>query len=474
MLTNISGIPTQGKDHLHHLVAEWQIISDISFADLLLVLFDEGKQEYVVVSACRPATSPTVYSDDIVGHTVDASLRSVISLTHHDGGVRQVRSGKIYHTIYPVLYDESIVGVLDVARSAALMSPVESHDYIECGSFLCSMVASGDFPISSSTPHYRHGVPRFSDGFLHLDSHGDVIYASPNAHSLIHRLGISEKLIDAHLPRLFEKLLREKTINEMDEYLPVILSGRQARISEVEHNGVNIAFRSIPLVLNGKRFGAILLCRDVSEIRRREQEVITKDATIREINHRVKNNLQTVSALLRMQARRANNESVRKELGEAQRRVSAIALVHQILSQEVNEHANFDVIINPLLSTVTDIATTMSPVHMSIEGTYGYMNANQITALAVVLNELVANAIEHGAYTDRDLHLHVVGERKDELLTIHVIDDGKGIGNGPHTGLGTSIVQTMVIGELGGTIQWNNRSVGGTDVVLELNLSAGT
>ena len=72
-----------------------------------------------------------------------------------------------------------------------------------------------------------------------------------------------------------------------------------------------MTLRAIPIIVGGVRTGAMVLLRDVSELRRREQELLTKDATIREIHHRVKNNLQTVAALLRLQARRVTDDAAR-------------------------------------------------------------------------------------------------------------------------------------------------------------------
>ena len=112
--------------------------------------------------------------------------------------------------------------------------------------------------------------------------------------------------------------------------------------SEVETTSATITMRAIPLTFGGVRTGAMVLLRDVSELRRREQELLTKDATIREIHHRVKNNLQTVAALLRLQARRVTDDAARASLEEAVRRVGTIALVHETLSQGFDETVNFD------------------------------------------------------------------------------------------------------------------------------------
>ena len=111
-----------------------------------------------------------------------------------------------------------------------------------------------------------------------------------------------------------------------------MLGGRAPRDTEVEdarRDGDQL--RSIPLRPRATHIGALVLLRDVTELRRRERELITKDATIREIHHRVKNNLQTVAALLRLQARRMDSARAGSALEEAVRRVGSIAIVHETL-----------------------------------------------------------------------------------------------------------------------------------------------
>src|SRR5690349_24744293 len=119
-------------------------------------------------------------------------------------------------------------------------------------------------------------------------------------------------------------------------------SGRAHMETEIEANGSVVQLRTMPLVVNGGRSGALILVRDVTELRHRERELMTKDATIREIHHRVKNNLQTVAALLRLQARRLRAPEARAALDEAIRRVGSIAVVHETLSHAPEEVVDFD------------------------------------------------------------------------------------------------------------------------------------
>jgi len=256
----------------------------------------------------------------------------------------------------------------------------------------------------------------------------------------------------------------------VDESLAVVATGRAAWRSEVETPSATITLRAIPLVVDGVRTGAMVLMRDVSELRRREQELLTKDATIREIHHRVKNNLQTVAALLRLQARRVPDQSARGALEEAVRRVGTIALVHETLSQGLDETVNFDEIAVAGLRAVVEVATSEYRVDSRFTGSFGRMRAEDATALAMIVSELVQNAVEHGL-ADRDGVVEVAARREtledgEEQLRVVITDDGVGLPTGFRpmlAGLGTRIV-TSLAADLRGRIRWENASPRGTRV----------
>jgi two-component sensor histidine kinase len=248
--------------------------------------------------------------------------------------------------------------------------------------------------------------------------------------------------------------------------------GRAPWRTDIEARGVALSLRAVPLTEHGQRLGAVLLCRDVSELRRRERELITKDATIREIHHRVKNNLQTVAALLRLQSRRMSNQEAKDALGEAMRRVATIALVHETLSQTLDEAVPFDDLVGRSLRLTADVASAGGHVRTVVQGEFGLVPAEDATALALVLTELVTNAVEHGLAGDVGGTVEITAVREGDALGITVADDGVGLPEkaGAGTGLGTQIVSTLVTNELRGSIRWGARDGGGTEVVLDVVL----
>jgi two-component sensor histidine kinase len=225
-------------------------------------------------------------------------------------------------------------------------------------------------------------------------------------------------------------------------------------------------------------------------VRRLDRLLLSKDAAIREVHHRVKNNLQTISALLRLQARRLPPGGGRVALFEAERRVRSIAIVHEILSREPSDQVPFDEIVTSLIRMAKDSVISR---HLTFEvnGALGEVPADVATPLAVVLAELVQNAIEHAfldfeAEDDTDLPEeaeHLAGtiqvdlSAEDGLLRVQVLDDGSGLPEGfdidETQSLGLSIVRDLVRSQLDGTIAMRNRSATGdgdhgTLVLIEL------
>src|SRR5439155_8820976 len=144
---------------------------------------------------------------------------------------------------------------------------------------------------------------------------------------------------------------------------------------EVEGGGATVLFRAIPLRPRGETLGALLLLQDVTELRRRDRQIMSKDATIREIHHRVKNNLQTVAALLRLQARRVSLPEARAALEESMRRVQSIALVHETLSVSIDESVDFDEIVDRLLVMLSDVMGSASRITVRRTGSFGEIPA---------------------------------------------------------------------------------------------------
>lgn len=511
ILTQAGYAQAYTNEWLHQLIGDWQAIADLAFADLILLIPDGD--DFVVGAHTRPATAASLFERDMIGEYASVAEPDVfrgIQAAYLTGEIAQFTRDLVNHKFVPVNLggpgaSEGLTAALhgsgnslnsdsphlehhdagedlddldNAHRPIAVihvvsavfpdLSPSQLHqNYGEIADVLLEMITTGEFPMEGTPSSYRHGTPRVSDGVISVDVDGEVLYASPNSVSHFRRLGIDRPLVGQVLAQAVSELIQEHEVP--DEQLPLVLMGRAAWVAEVSSHGVIISMRALPLKLRGKKLGAVLLSRDVTELRRQESKLQSKDATIREINHRVKNNLQTVSALLRLQARRVTSDEARQALEQAQRRVAMIAIVHERLSQTIDEVVEFDQVFGLLLRMIRDITVIGYVVDFEFNGSFGKVRAEQATALAVVVNELISNAVEHGVPQGGHVWLNAV--RDGDQLELTVCDDGAGIGDGvPGSGLGTQIVQTLVHTELNGTIEWKNRDGGGTCVLAKFRL----
>ena len=456
---------------LQLLQADWQIIADLSFADLVLWLPDREGQGFWAGAQMRPTTGPTAYVDDVVGTFVPTGRRPMLDAAWAQG--RLVREGDpewrddvpVRVETIPVRRDDRVIAV--VARNTNLLgvrTPSRLElSYLQTAADLTQMISHGYFPAPGQRSDHADS-PRVGDGFLRVDAAGRVVYASPNALSVYRRLGLSGDLTGLSLAELTRQLVPPRRRPD-EETLSAVLGGRAHRDTEIGTDEASLIVRAIPLRPQGDHIGALVLVRDVTDLRRRDRELVTKDATIREIHHRVKNNLQTVAALLRLQARRIDSESARSALEEAVRRVGSIAIVHETLSTSPDDSAEevaFDQVADRVVALTGELGTGDSDVRVHREGSFGQLPPEVATALAMVLTEVLQNAVEHG-YAEAPADGSPSGEivvtvrRLVGRLHVSVEDDGRGLPNGfdldKSTNLGLSIVRTLVESELGGQLE---------------------
>jgi two-component sensor histidine kinase len=490
LLAEHTVLPGDAVEHLHAVVGEWQLLADLAFADYLMwVRRDDGA--LVCVAQCRPNTAPTVILRDAVGSVYSAKQLPLVAAAFDSGAIGRAspaaqqdpteRPAPSVEAV-PVRYGEQAVAVLThqtALEANRKSSPLETA-YIDCAADLMHMLSEGTFPNVGDVAMSRSS-PRAGDGFIRLDGNGAVVYASPNALSAYHRMGLSSELAGHNLIRITRPLIGDPfEAQELAEHVSDSLAGGSSMRMEVDAGGATVLLRTLPLVVRGRAAGAAVLIRDVTEVKRRDRALMSKDATIREIHHRVKNNLQTVAALLRLQARRTVNLEGREALIESVRRVSSIALVHDALSMSVNEEVNLDEVIDRILPIMNDVATVDTPIRINRVGALGVLDSDRATALIMVITELVQNAIEHafepavtgGAAGGGAGCVTIRAERSARWLDVVVHDDGRGLPEGfsldASDRLGLQIVRTLVSAELDGSLQMKDVPDGGTDVVLRV------
>ena len=465
----VQGRSSLSPDQIHRLrelVADWQLLSDLSFADLILWVplrkdFKSWPTGYVAVAHIRPTTAATLFPHDVIGDEISHGARPHIDQAL--SGAEIVRDTQpeamgefmVKEETIPVMVGDQVIGVISRHRNSELMrqpSRLELN-YREIAHNLYRMIAEGTFPYPDAGSLFDP-APRVGDGLIRLDVNGVISYASPNSRSAFSRLGwVSE--VEGHVLGDVAQSLARVRPDAHEETIALGLTGKALKRVEIENVGGTIDFTVLPLIRSGDRIGAIVMLNNVTELRRRERELVTKDATIREIHHRVKNNLQTVSALLRLQARRIEDPGASAALNEAVRRIASIALVHETLSNSRDSSVAFDDVLDSLVTHALELSPRMNELRIDRTGSFGSLEPRIATPLALVITELIHNALEHGlAQEGLALGIHVSSVASE--LSVTISDDGVGFPEGfdiaTSPNLGLQIVRTLTENELRGTL----------------------
>ncbi|MBL6927351.1 MAG: histidine kinase N-terminal domain-containing protein [Acidimicrobiia bacterium] len=452
--------------HLKDLVSSWGLLADLSFADLILYGRSgvDTASTLVLLGHVRPTTGTTLYRADLVGQVFEQQRRGLIAdcferseVVH--GTVDEGADRGLNIMAVPVVLNGETVAVLARERTNVSERPSSEQErtYLKVFERFARMLEQGQFPYRDEA-RLRHRTPRVGDGLLLVDDEGRIEFSSPNAVSVLHRLGMQRGIIGARLADtgLGASILR------------TAFARRTTVIDEMEGgNEVAVVSHCFPLLDGEDPTGAIVLVRDVTELRRRDRQLVSKDTTIREVHHRVKNNLQTISSLLRLQGRRLRSDEARAALDESIRRIGAISVVHETLAQSAEDDVAFVDIVRPLVGVVEEsVSSPLRPVSFSVEGDAGVLPAQVTTTMAVVLTELLQNAVDHAFRFEPGevgpdgrgvATVDIQMERRPDGLKVTVVDNGVGLPEDfrleESTGLGLTIVKTFVEGELGGSIR---------------------
>ena len=467
LISDNSKLTPDQVEHLEQLVAEWRLLADLSFADLVLWLpirKDEKSwpEGYIAIAQIRPTTAATVFSNDLIGSTINWGSRPKIDQALSDGEIVRDTDPELVGEIMikeesvPVIFEGNTLAVISRHRNADLMrlpSKLELN-YREIAHKIFRMVTEGSFPIRNSI-YNSESTPRVGDGLIRLDPNGVIFFASPNARSALSRVGYQSEVEKQNLGEVFASLTKGNT-QPTDESWQTLLSGKFLRRAEYESTDGVLDILVIPLTEAGDRIGAIVLLHNITELRNRDRALITKDATIKEIHHRVKNNLQTVSALLRLQSRRVTDPIASAALDEAVRRVGSIALVHETLSNQSSEFVEFDSVFEQIIKNSLDLSPRK--IEFKKVGNFGSFDSKTATALSLIITELIHNALEHGlTHSGNSLMVEIARDRNKYVVS--VCDDGPGFPEGfsieKSANLGLQIVNTLTKNELNGNLILN-------------------
>lgn len=456
-----AGLPAAEAELLQRVQRGLSITADISRADISLVVgADEGLR---IVAQAFPHSIASLYKQSWVGRILpyDENTLLTAALVHGRSGQVQVnlleeQGTPVVLQAMPVVSPAGrVIAALKVETNLIAWERQKRRDDI----FQKAVVWLQQMALRGELASADHLSP-FSewDGVVFVDESFKIRYISGIANNLYRRLGYLDSLDGKHIGDL-----QTKDVILIDEAFRT----SKCQEHQVKEGSLYWTRKVLPVWSYGSTWwpfangssgkltqrGALVLVHDETEQREKARQLEVLSTMIKEVHHRVKNNLQTVASILRMQGRRTDDPEVRLQLTEAVNRVLAVAVIHEFLSREDDQMINVRDVCQRIITQTQRAAVAPGKlISLNVAGPPIYLPSQQATACALVANELVLNALEH-AFHDRDrgsvsVQLSDLGDQ----MTLVVLDDGVGLPESVESmdNLGLTIVRTLVEGDLKG------------------------
>ncbi|MBV7271310.1 histidine kinase N-terminal domain-containing protein [Clostridium sp. PL3] len=438
-------------------------IADLIMADVFIDCLTRDTNVAVVVSEAKPLNLQSMYKQPVVGQLAlrenePAVLRTLqIGMKTRDLKAITQENKLVKQNVLPIKNDfNKVIAVLIMEQDVTV--DVNHHNNMEILSETAEKLAQTllnlrDGEKENSITYY------LDDAMLIFGENGIATYANPVAEMLYKKLGYIDEIVGMK----FENLVLDGT-----NFLKVI-QGNGAGVGEIEIGKLSLQVKYAVTRSRENTVGVIMLIKDITDVKEKEKELILKCVAIREIHHRVKNNLQTIASLLRLQSRRIENEQAKKLFQESICRILSIAVTHEVLARNGVDDVDIKTILCRIeKSTVSYCIEANKNIMVEILGDSFMVNSDKATSIALVVNELLQNSLQHGFCNQNDGHIEVIIQKGIMYSNISVIDNGQGfdvekIGK---ESLGLNIVKGIVKDKLGGTTKIES-SYQGTKIVFD-------
>ncbi|MGQ9501679.1 MAG: histidine kinase N-terminal domain-containing protein [Anaerolineae bacterium] len=448
------------------------IVADISRADILLCSWQPG-QPCLVLAHAQPHSVAAVHTRSMAGQLLDDSVcwklaHLLFGCETHNRQSFTSDGAPIVVQVYPVWRPGTrhIIATLRIETNLLEHERQRrrSHVFQRVTVQLQRMAQYGRLVGADMLSPFGE-----SDGIIVVDRTRTIRYVSGVAMNLYRRIGYLGDLVGRPLSNL---------ATQDDALVRAAMTQQRCLEQNEEVGGHAWVKKALPLwdmspplwrrLVTGPQgeeiSHVILVVSDITAERRREQELRVKTALIQELHHRVKNNLQTIAALLRMQARRAGSSEARQTIEEAVNRILSVAVIHEFLSRQEARMINMREVGSRIITQVQQgLVAPDKHITFGIEGPPIYLPSRQATACALVLNELLQNALEHG-FEERTMgHIQVILENGGDQVIMRVRDNGSGLptdfdlSEAESRSLGLYIVRTLVQEDLKGVLEIYNR-----------------
>lgn len=428
------------------------VVADLSRADALIYCRSQA-DELIIVGEAKPWSVSAVHAEPMEGKRSDRKAEPVVfKCFDRERPAQGYRPGTVMgatttQDVYPFCH----VGKMVAAVSFETNETVRNRHRRRSPVILKTIAMLQQQVLQNRVDLSRLSRTSERDALLVVDPAGHITYMSGTAESLYQRLGFRANML-------------KRKIDELGTNEAAFFGAMQTRKAcEFETNEQDWIFirKAVPLFEREQLKALILGVTDVTEERKKEHELRIKSAMLQEVHHRVKNNLQTIAALLRMQARRLPDSDSKTALLESVNRILSVAVVHEFLSHDESSEINIKEVSQSILREVT--TGTMDPekkLKIVLNGPSLLLPAQQATSCALIINELLQNAVEHGYANRSQGTIQINLNETPEHTLIEIIDDGEGFPPGfdldRDSNLGLQIVRTLVKEDLRGSLTFAN------------------
>lgn len=437
-----TAVSSIGADYLLEVSRRLQFLADLLPCDVLLLVPGKEQGTVIITAKAEPGgVAKTGYGE--VGEPLNLARERIIAEVFHTSksfaGRKEVELGKFFDfKVFPVFDNAGLMLAAVGCIGNIPDTKKEFLQYVQAVLFL----SIGEVDV------FGEGI-RAQDGILLFDHCGRLLYGNEIGHRL-NKIANSDTVSGLRL-------------DESTDIIPVVRARTERQVVAEEWqtgNGI-LAGRAIPLSENGQLVAILLLLSDVTLLREKEREIFVKDVVIREIHHRVKNNLQTVAGLLRMQARRGTPE-IKEALHEAERRIHAIAAIHDILAKQIDDRVAIEELVQALLALMQREWTPWVDLQAQIAAAGESMSSDVAVTVGIITHELVQNACEHGQGAEQK-HVRVAFSVADDHYVLRVENDGAPLPEDFSEAsyhLGLQIVHNLVRANLHGQFTMTNTEQG--------------
>ncbi|WP_075981273.1 sensor histidine kinase [Bacillus massilinigeriensis] len=432
-----------------------QLWANVSQADVFIDCFTPMKDTAIVVAEAHPENGKSLYKRPVIGEIALKENEPGVFFCLQTGepvygsrGISQEQVS-IQQNITPIKNSKNeTIAALIMERDITEM--VEQEKHVEMLIETTEQLGETLFQQAmkeNTLPSLIH------EGLIIFNDCGLITFANERAHAILEEFGEAQKLVGTNVQRL---CFGRFSMMELERHGGVL--------SEDFQQGKLYVQIKVVCIHRGKKIvGGILLLRDLTEMKQKDREIMIKSAVIKEIHHRVKNNLQTIASLLRLQMRRSQSAEVERIFRESINRIMSISIIHEVLSQDGLDEVDCKEIFEFMTKGIVHSMRFQEQIiRVNVHGDSLFLNPRNASTLALVVNELVQNAMNH-AFQEKShgkIRIHI--KRNKDEVTILVADNGVGFQYEPQKrgNLGLEICHTLVQEDLNGTIQFFNTGKG--------------